>query len=649
MAESRSILAADFGSVYTRLLLFEVVGGAYRVVAKADVRSTGGFPAGDVTLGLRQAAERVQRTTGRKLLDKTGRIITPEGDNRIGVDVFVATASGGRPIQTVLVGLMPDVSIRSGIRTTEGTYVDLVETLTLKDNRNEQDQLNAILISNPDLIFVTGGTEDGATNPIRKMLGLVKTALSATETDNRPALLYAGNSALTEEVEAEFGELTRVFIADNVRPALEVEDLDAAQLQLGLAFDRYMHEQGNGFDRIGEWSSMGLLPTAQSYSIITEYIGKTRQKDQHGVAVLDVGSASATLASYADGDLKTTIRTDMGIGTSAPALLNTVDLDALRRWIPFSIARADLQNYALNKQLRPASIPMSRKELYIEHALMRAGVATMVREQRPAWAESATTALHQIIGAGGVFTGTGNPGMTALLLANALQPRGVTALYADPNSVIATLGALAYVAPEAVVQLLGSNSLEPIGTLFAVDKYVANAKITVRIEYDDNSYEEQDIIAGLFLVLPLAIGKTATVKIQAKGGLRINGQRRLSQTVTGGTAGILIDTRGRPIMLNDSLEQRMRQITAWYEGATYTDHANLPQADLAPVEEREAVSLALAGAEMPDLNVDDLADLDAPPAPAPTVDDLLGGDEVDMDELETLFEEDDDDDPFANL
>ncbi len=648
MAESRSILAADFGSVYTRLLLFDVVGGTYRVVARAEVKSTGGFPAGDVTLGLRQAAERVQRTTGRKLLDKTGRIITPEGDNRAGVDLFVATASGGRPIQTVLVGLMPDVSIRSGIRATEGTYVDVVETLTLKDKRNDQDQLNAVLISNPDLIFVTGGTEDGATNPLRKMLGLVKTALSATEADSRPALLYAGNSTLAEEVETEFGEITRVFTADNVRPSLEVEDLDGAQLQLGLAFDRYMHEQGNGFDRIGEWSSMGLLPTAQSYNIITEYIGKTHDKDQHGIALLDVGSASATLASYVDGDLKTTIRTNMGVGTSAPALLNAVDIDAVRRWIPFSIARADLRNYALNKQLRPASVPMDRKELYIEHALMRAGVAQMVREQRPDWAD-ATTTLDRVIAAGGVFTGTGNPGMTALLLADALQPRGVTTLYADPNSVIATLGALAYVAPEAVVQLLGGNSLEPLGTLFAVDEYVARerAKVSVRIEYDDGSYEEQDIVAGLFLVLPLGTGKTATVKVQAKGGLRIDGQRRLTRKVTGGTAGILIDTRGRPAMLGDSLEQRMRQITAWYEGATYNDHDNLPEADLQPVEEREPVSLALAGADMPDLDVDDIdiGDMDD----APSVNDLLGDDDVDLDELEALFEGDDDDDPFANL
>ena len=652
MAETRSILSADFGSVYTRVLLLDVVGGTYRIIARSEVRSTGGFPAGDVVLGLRQAAERVQRTTGRTLLDKTGRIITPEGNNRSGVDLFVATARGGRPIKAVLVGLMPDVSLRSGVRATEGTYVKIVETIGLRDDRDDQTKLNAVLLSNPDLIFVTGGTDDGATHPLRKMLGLVKTALAAIDKDNRPALLYAGNSQLTEEVEAEFSELTGVFTAPNVRPALEVEDLDGAQLRLGLAFDRYMNAQGNGFDQVGEWSTMGLLPTAQSYSIITEYLGKSRAVDLDSVAIVDVGSASATFSSYVDGDLQTTIRTDIGLGTSAPALLDAIDVERIRRWIPFSIARADLQNYTLNKQLRPQSVPIDRKELYIEHALLRAGIEDMVRGQRGEWA-AAPPDIDQVIAAGSTLTATGNAGMAALLIADAIQPLGITEIYTDPSGVVATMGALAYVAPEAVVQLLAGSNLERVGTLFAVDEYVGreSAKVNMRIDYDDGSYEEQDIVAGLFLVLRLAAGKTAKVTLKCAGGLRIDGRRQVSQQVAGGSAGIIIDTRGRPIALGEAVERRMRQITAWYEGATYVEHENLPESDLEPVEERGAVDLALQGAALPDLDPSGLdADfgLENEDASAPTIDDLLG-DDVDDDELASLFEGDDDDDPFANF
>ncbi|MEM6530745.1 MAG: glutamate mutase L, partial [Chloroflexota bacterium] len=372
---SRSILAADFGSVFTRLLLMDVVGGGYRIVAKAEVPSTGGFPAGDVTLGLRRAAARISKVTGRTLLDNNGRIISPENENRTGVDIFLATASGGRPLKAVLLGLMPDVSVESGRRATQGTYVNIEEVISLGEDRDEEDQLNAIILTNPDLILVTGGTEGGATAPLEGLLTLAQTAVAAMPQDNRPDLIYAGNSAMAERVQEQFGELTRVFVAENVRPSLKEENLNDAQLQLGRAFDRFKEAQGSGFDVVGDMSELGLFPTAQSYATVAQYLGRSRDKN---VVVVDVGSATGTFASYTDGEVKTSIRTDIGMGTSAPEIVETLPIESIRRWIPYSVARADVMNYAMNKRVRPINIPMTRKQLYIEYALLRAAVTDMM-------------------------------------------------------------------------------------------------------------------------------------------------------------------------------------------------------------------------------------------------------------------------------
>ncbi len=636
MADAKSILAADFGSVYTRVLLLDVVSGMYQVVARSVVRSTGGFPAGDVTLGLRQATARISSVTGRTLLDKNGDIITPENENRTGVDLFVATASGGRPLRAVLIGLMHDVSIESGVRATEGTYVNIEEVISLREVRDEEEQLNAILLTNPNILIVTGGTEGGAVNPLRKMLRLVRTALSATGSADRPALLYAGNSALADEVLADFEPLTRVFIAENVRPALDVENLDDAQLKLGRAFDQYKEAQGSGFDKVGAMSAMGLLPTARSYSIVAEYLGKARASTYSSSFVVDVGSATATLATYRDGAVKTTIRTDIGLGTTAPDMVSRLDIDAIRRWIPYSIAKADVVNYALNKRLRPSTVPMTRKRLYIEQALLRAGLEDMVKAQYPDWSNGVSDA-DVIIVSGSPLTNTGNPGMGAILTLDGLQPAGVTTLYADPNGVLGALGALAYIAPEAVVQLLDGNSLELLGTVFAVEGKPNTRRGAIRytIDFDDGERLTDVLGGGLFQLIDLPPGKTAEVRVQALNGLTINGKRRIRQTVRGGTAGIILDARGRPLPLALNLHDRMIQICAWMTLATDFYHEGYEDDDLAPVAEREPMGPFVMGGAT-------AAELANRGEDVESVQELLEASDTELDELESLFGEEED-------
>src|SRR5258708_1280416 len=117
------------------------------------------------------------RLTGRNLLNGEEILIGQRPDGS-GVDLFLATASGGRPMKTVLVGLMPDVSIATARRALGSTYVDLVDTLSLADVRRTEDQVNAILRNQPDLIFVVGGTHYGATESVTALLQTVLLAVT---------------------------------------------------------------------------------------------------------------------------------------------------------------------------------------------------------------------------------------------------------------------------------------------------------------------------------------------------------------------------------------------------------------------------------------------------------------------------------------
>ena len=591
MTQQTSILATDFGSIYTRVLLIDVVDGEYRLIARSEVRTTAEYPNVDVSIGLRQGIQNIELVTGRTIMDPSGNIITPEGENRIGVDHFLTTASGGEPLRAVVVGLIDGVSIDSGLRATEGTYVQVLDILSLHDERTYQEKLNLLINHKPNLILMTGGLEGGAKQPLLEMIKLVRQSLNLLSEKERAVVLYAGNSVLVEEVKADLGELTTLLIADNVRPSIDAEALDSAQLQIAFAFDRFKVNQGRGYGEVGKMSSVGLLPTAYSYRIVTDYLGRSRKRNLKNVVAVDVGSSTSTLASYYEGDNRSIIRADIGLGRSAIEIMERVPMDSIRRWIPFSVAEADVRNYALNKNLQPASIPLSRKDLYFEYALLRAGIENMLAIQRPTWHKTPPH-LDWIIGAGSALAATGNYGLSAMLLLDSIQPAGITQLYADPNGLIPAIGALAYIVPEAVVQLLDGNNLEHLGTAFSLDKAPRlDRKVLKIIIQLDGQKIVHTMNGGELFVYPLPPGKEATVQAIALGNNRIGGKQRVKFQAEGSLAGLIFDTRGRPIPLSTDLEKRSLQLVIWMAQASGIEPQEFPEYELRPVEERNVPTL----------------------------------------------------------
>ena len=56
-AAVHSIISADFGSVTTRTVFFDVVGGEFRLISRAQTLTTDAPPLVDVGIGLRRTLE----------------------------------------------------------------------------------------------------------------------------------------------------------------------------------------------------------------------------------------------------------------------------------------------------------------------------------------------------------------------------------------------------------------------------------------------------------------------------------------------------------------------------------------------------------------------------------------------------------------
>lgn len=581
MASNRvsSILAADFGSVQTRVVLFDVVDGEYRLVAHASGRTTLGYPDDDLNVGLRRLLTDISTVTGRQFYNQMGRIITPEDRNRNGVDYFVTTASAGRPIRAILVGLVPEISITSALRAMSGTYIETVAQFHLRDGMSEEERLNAILLGRPDLIFVSGGTDGGAVTALEDMLDVLELGLHIQNEDLRPPILFAGNNKLHNIIHERFDELTEVLISENIRPTMQSELLDSARFALGKVYDEHHETHGVAFTAVGEMSSTGLLPTAQSYSLVSEYFAQTTKQN---VITIDMGSTSTILTASFNGETSTQISTTKGLGQSTITLVDDIGEDTIAEWLPYFPLGSEIRNYALNKLSRPASIPMDLRDMFMEQAIMRVGLRDMVDSARKTWKGVPSVGVLPPVGlivlGGGALNGAGHAAYDMMLVADCLQPTGITEIKADRHGIIPSLGAIAHAQADAAVHILDGNNLEHLGTLISLEGTATGegiaANMVVTIDGEPN---KRPLRIGEIFTLGVPHTFELTLKISCKRGFRVNGKRSIKLTLTGGTGGIMIDARGRSFNAPATVADRIQMLPEWIAGATDEPALELPE------------------------------------------------------------------------
>ena len=227
LVQGDSLLAVDIGGATTHAVLFDVVEGEYRFLAASSAPSTAEAPYKDILDGVRNAISGLQNVTGRVLLDADGRLVTPTQSDGSGVDSLVSTLSAGPALKTVIVGLLSDVSLESARRLAETTYTRLVDSMGINDHRKPDEQIDALMRLQPDVVIITGGTDGGASRSIRKMLEPVGLSGFLLTPEKRPAVLFAGNQKLDDEVKELLGSVTSALhFSSNVRPSLETEDLE---------------------------------------------------------------------------------------------------------------------------------------------------------------------------------------------------------------------------------------------------------------------------------------------------------------------------------------------------------------------------------------------------------------------------------------
>ena len=579
--ESESILIADCGSTRTKVVLLDVVDDQYRFISYAEAPSTVDETWNDLSVGVVQAIRHIEETTGRAFLDDEGQLIRPEKPDGKGIDRFLVVSSAAKPLRVALAGLARDISVESARRAVLTTYSRIVDEIACDQDdeqtrpRTDDEKINAIWHASPDVVCVVGGTDGGATESVLDVVqNIVRVALYLSG-EKAPTVIYAGNSQLRETVTQLVGEIAPLHIVDNVRPFPDVENIGPAAEEVELCFYEYQLKSLPGSQVLHDWGAPSILPTARTADYTIRYCDRAWNPSKAALGV-DVGSASVTLNVSAQGQSRTVIRSDLGIGYSLNELIEQVDMRDILRWLPFELGTDEARDQLMNKALKPSSIPQMREGMLLEQAAAREALRLSLEDLIPMWPGrvdgdhpdgAMIPPCDPIVASGGIMAHAPYPGHVFLLLLDALQPVGISELYLDEYNLLSSLGAVMDFSPLAMVQTLRGGGLTFLGTVVApIGRAQPGDSVLAVRPVDKKLGSGTEVAYGTLARIPFRDFPPGTMLelIPAKGcDIGLGPGKSMTMAYKGGIVGLIVDARGRPLPFADDPQVQRERMDSW--------------------------------------------------------------------------------------
>lgn len=580
--KAESFLVADIGSVTTKVALVDVVNNQHRLVSLGVAATTAQSSDANVVVGVCDAIRQIQARTGRQLLADSLQLIIPEHDAGLqGVDAFVATTSAATPLRVAVVGISRELSITSALRAINSAYATVVATFALDESIGRwvpvtvppslDSQTPRTVLEDPmvlaaeklaraqaDVIVLVGGVDGGATAALYDLTNLVAAIVAARDENARPPVIFAGNSAARVEVAQRIGQITTLRVVDNVRPTVDDENPLPLQHELQTLYEEKKIKWLPGLADLSNWTALPIRPSALAFQNVIRYLARRYNLRVMGV---DVGAGAIAIVSANSEQMQSVLRADMGLGHHLVQLLERVPLERWLEWLPLEISDEEAEAYWLDHSLYPRALPLTRTEAYLMQAATRVALAT-------AWQDLAVDECDLLVLSGGAFASTSNLGALALVALDALQPSGVLSLAVDSFGLAPAVGALATLNAEAAASVLERDVLVTLGTVIALQSQNREGQLDarVRVQPSDSGVINLEVQHGSLELIPILLGQKATLEVRLAGNTYLaNAKRGVFQAqVEGGALGVIIDARGRPIVLPSDAEKRRTKIQQWY-------------------------------------------------------------------------------------
>jgi len=578
------ILATDCGSTTTKSILIEKIDGEYRLTHRGEAPTTVEAPFEDVTRGVLNAIHELEELSGRTILDEE-KIISPQNSSGNGVDIYISTSSAGGGLQMMVAGVVKNMTGESAQRAALGAGSIVMDIIASNDGRKYHEKVKRIRELRPDMILLSGGIDGGTRSHVVELAEILAAANPKPRLGNNYKLpiIYAGNKEARKDVNKTLVDKTDLKMVDNIRPTLEIENLQPSRDKIHDLFMEHVMAQAPGYDKLKEWTDCPIMPTPGA---VGEIIKKIAKKEKISVLGVDIGGATTDIFSVFKGQFNRTVSANYGMSYSICNVLADAGVDNVSRWLSNDVDDLNLTNRIANKMIRPTTIPQTLEELVIEQAIAREAIRLSfdqhknfavslkgVQQERTISDTFEQTMsgetlvdmeeLDMIVGSGGVLSHAPRREQACRMLIDSFLPEGMTQLAVDSIFMMPQLGVLSYVHEKAAIEVFNKDCLIRLGTCIA--PLGEGKQGDVMMEYSikvNGSDIEGDLKYGE-LILIKANFDLYQAEFRTKGDFTIKNNKDYIGEVYGGEVGIILDGRGRPFNFKFDTQGRKELINHW--------------------------------------------------------------------------------------
>lgn len=225
---------------------------------------------------------------------------------------------------------------------------------------------------------------------------------------------------------------------------------------------------------------------------------------------------------------------EIDLSHGAPALVHRCGHERIARWLPSPIEERALRAWAVRRASLPVAPPADRDDFSIASALARAALIHVMETGGIAVPDAAEWVV------GPALARFVSPSDAVRLVADLLPASGVAVVIRDTDDLFATVGALSIPHPADATDLLARDGRAPVGSVVRAtiprDRRGGAGRAT--LVSDDRTWQA-DVATDALTTIACRGAATVTVHESKPSAARI--------AVRGGAAGVVVDTRRRPL------------------------------------------------------------------------------------------------------
>ena len=316
-------LLIDIGSTFTKACVIDLL--EEEILATAYTPST---TTTDVSVGIDKAIHMVNTVVGSK----------------VDYQIRLASSSAAGGLQIVVVGLVPDLTVKAGKLSAYGAGAKVIGTYSYKLTKYEKIEIEKL---KPDIILFVGGTDGGNEEILLWNVNII----SQLKID--VPIIFGGNKAVAEEVKAILLKNGKtIFLAENVLSQLgKLNTSSVKDLIRKIFISRIILSKG--IEKANSYIDGDIIPTPLAvFDAIKLLSNGTYQVEGMGeLMAIDIGGATTDIYSSATGNptIDGTILKDLPL----PYHMRTVEGDlGLRISAISTIKEASINHVIKNNKIK---------------------------------------------------------------------------------------------------------------------------------------------------------------------------------------------------------------------------------------------------------------------------------------------------------